>query len=513
MTAVTLPRLAVRWHCGVRALSLAALGVVASARLAAAQCPDGTPPPCAGQAVRTPAPRSIAVLTFENVTRDTAAQYLAEGLADQIATRLGGVVRLTVISRSAVRRLRSTDQLSLQQIGRTLNAAFLVSGTIRSASGRFRVNIEAVRAASGEVLWSDAYDRAADSLLGIEEAVATEVAAGVAGRLTPQQRRALGGRVTTSGPAYAHFLRGNVLMARRSVASLRGAIAAYRAATAADTGFADAYARLGYVYALCVQWGCGDRDSLLADSRLATAHALRLDPRSSDAWMGRAHAQFVWAFSTEGAGVDDSLLASLPAFRRAVELNPRNDEAWHQYGSTLFYVDDSASLNALRRALALDPGRAITYAGALSVLYAAMGRPDRALRAVDSAFALEPDGNFHSFRASWRLALGDTAGALADARAAPGNRPDLLAAFAHDSASIRLVESRLAHVQYCEDYVSYLVWTGRREQAVRQLLQCRPSLIVRSELRSPELAPLADDPRIRALRASCDSILARARWR
>ena len=75
---------------------------VALPRPLLAQCPDGTPPPCTGGT--GPAPRSVAVLTFDNITRDTTAQYLAEGLADQIFTRLAQVDRLTVISRSAVRR-------------------------------------------------------------------------------------------------------------------------------------------------------------------------------------------------------------------------------------------------------------------------------------------------------------------------------------------------------------------------------------------------------------------------
>src|SRR5512142_416236 len=105
-------------------LSFAVLAL--SAMPLRAQCPDGTPPPCGPAA---PAARSVAVLTFDNVTRDTTAEYLAEGLADQIFTRLAQVGRLTVISRSAVRRLRNADQLSVQQIGRALNAAYLVNGT------------------------------------------------------------------------------------------------------------------------------------------------------------------------------------------------------------------------------------------------------------------------------------------------------------------------------------------------------------------------------------------------
>src|SRR4051812_47319265 len=196
------------------------------------QCADGTPPPCGG--ARAAAPRSVAVLTFENITRDTSAQYLAEGLADQIATRLGGVARLTLVSRSSVRRLRNMDQLSVPQIGRSLNAAYLVNGSIRAAGGRVRVNVEAVRAATGEAVWSQAFDRPGDDLIGVEEAIATEVAGGVAGRLSPEERRVLESRLTSSGQAYERFLRGNVLLARRGKESMRAAIVSYRAATSAD---------------------------------------------------------------------------------------------------------------------------------------------------------------------------------------------------------------------------------------------------------------------------------------
>jgi len=495
----------------LRAILFAALGVLASARPATAQqCPDGTPPPCARAAAPArPAPRSVAVLTFENTTRDTAAQYLAEGLADQITTRLGGVARLTTISRTAVRRLRRPELLSVQQLGRTLNAVYLVNGSLRAAGGRVRVNVETLRAATGELVWSAAFDRASDDLIGIEEAIATEVATGVAGRLSPQERRVLETRVTANSRAYEQFVRGNVLLARRTPASIQGAIAAYRAATAADSGFADAYARLAYAFAMCRNLRCGDDgDSLLARSRQQSARALQLNPRSSDAWMSRG-----WLLVVGFLNTDDSLLASLAAFRRAVELNPRNDEAWHQYGNPLMYVSDSASLDAMRHALALDPARGITYFN-LAITYYLMGRNDQALQAVDSAITLEPDGLFRRDRGLYRLAAGDTAGALADARldSGMGLNPPLLAAFAHDSAAVRAMEARVA--RSCDAGVAaYLLWTGRREQALRVLLGCRPSLRTRWWLRFPVFAPLADDPRIQALRAETERILARARWR
>ena len=495
-------------------IAIAALGGV-SAPLRA-QCPDGTPPPCAVAAPQArPAPNSIAVLTFENTTRDTSAQYLVEGLADQISTRLGGVARLTMISRSAVRRLHSPERMSIQQIGRSLNAAYLVSGAMRAAGGRVRVNVEAVRAATGEAVWSEAFDRANDDLIGLEEAIATEVAAGVAGRLSPQERRALGSQVTANSRAYEQFLRGNVLMARRSAAGVREAIVAFEAATAADPEAADAYGRLAYAYAECWGWRNGacrsDLDSLPGLSRQASTRALRLNPRSSDAWMGRAYLLVQWADAAGAAG-DDSLLASLAALRRAVELNPRNDEAWHQYGSVLGYFSDSASLDALRRALSIDPTRAVTYRD-LAWTYYVMGRNDRALAAIDSAVALEPDGPFRQQRVLFRLTAGDTAGAVADARVSPGNfwEYSVLVAFAHDSAVVRVLESKLT--DSCDIRVAaYMLWTGRREQAVHSILGCGPSLFTRWWLRLPVFAPLVDDPRIQALRAETERILARARW-
>ncbi len=211
---------------------------------------------------------------------------------------------------------------------------------------------------------------------------------------------------------------------------------------------------------------------------------------------------------------DDSLLASLAAFRRAVEVNPRNDEAWHQYGATLGYVSDTASLDALRRTLALDPDRAVTYTD-LSRIYYLMGRYDHALSTVDSAVALDPDGPFRSLRVLYRLTAGDTAGAVADARLAPGLiwNPAVLAVFAQDSGAVRAMEARGAQLVCDPVLATYLLWTGRREQAVQRFLGCGPSLFTRRWLRLAVNAPLADDPRIQALRAETERILARARWR
>ena len=87
------------------------------------QCPDGTPPPCRGIRAASAPPTSVAVLDFENRSRDTSDAFLAEGLADEISTRLGQVGRLTVVSRSQVRRLTGSSSNGIPALGRALNSA------------------------------------------------------------------------------------------------------------------------------------------------------------------------------------------------------------------------------------------------------------------------------------------------------------------------------------------------------------------------------------------------------
>ncbi len=504
-----------------------ALLALALARPLLAQCPDGTPPPCAGGS--GPAPRSVAVLTFDNITRDTTAQYLAEGLADQIFTRLAQVERLTVISRSAVRRLRDADQLSVQQVGRALNVAYLVSGSVRMAGGRLHINVEALRAQSGAAVWSSAYDRAQDDLLGLEEAIATEVAAGIGGRLTPQEQRGLARRLTGSAEAYRRLLRGNVLLARRTASSFLGAIAEFQAAALADPTIVPAHARLAYAYALCSLSGFGTclvPDTALALGRRAADRAISLDPRSSDAWLGRAYTMFLqYGQNGQYDGVGDpppeSLSVAFAAFHRSVELDPRNDEAWHQYGASLAGVNDSASEAYLRRALAIDPTRAISWRD-LSWTYAETGRSVDALRMIDSAVALDPtnaaylrEGAAHHLAAL--LAAGDTAGALAYARSHDQLEPSsaFLAAVGGDSTARRAWEARVTagNEDRFSFVVLYLMWTGRSDAAVNQVLRYWRNPWRAMFMRAAVYAPMRADSRFQALLDTAQRVRDRVRWR
>ncbi len=154
---------------------------------------------------------SVAVLDFENLSRDTSDAYLSQGLAEELTSRLGQVGRLTVASRAAVRRLHEPSAMTLGDVGRALNVSYLVNGSLRRSGSRLRVTVELLRASSGAQEWTSQFDRSENDLLVVQEAVATAVAQGIAGRLLPAERTTLAARPTSNPEAHAAYLRGRVL--------------------------------------------------------------------------------------------------------------------------------------------------------------------------------------------------------------------------------------------------------------------------------------------------------------
>ncbi|MGH2668314.1 MAG: hypothetical protein ACRDH5_04195, partial [bacterium] len=111
------------------------------------------------RAASAPARNSVAVLYFDNLSRDTADAYLADGLTEEIIARLGQVERLRVKSRTAVQHYRGRSVGGPATLGRALGVPYLVNGTVRRAGPRLRVSVELVRAATGDRVWGDQYDR------------------------------------------------------------------------------------------------------------------------------------------------------------------------------------------------------------------------------------------------------------------------------------------------------------------------------------------------------------------
>lgn len=403
------------------------------------QCPDGSPPPCRGARV---APTSVAVLYFDNASPDTSDAYLADGITEEIISRLGEVGRLQVKSHYLVRRYRGSAIQNPADIGRQLQVASIVTGSVRRSGSRLRVTAEMVRTSTGDVVWSDRYDRADTDVLSLQADLAGAVATAITGRLLPAERRAIAQQPTRAPEAWDHFLRGNALVAQRNSSAYARALNEYESAARLDPGFSRALARIAFVYGIAA-WRAEPVNGLSPDSCWQRGHdaadrAIAADPNLSDAWLARGLAQVQLP---ESVGVARVTLA------RALALDSGNAEAHHVYAWTFYYSGDlQAGLAEWHRALALEPGRAITLA---VLAYDALARQklDSALLWADSAIATDP--TFQQAlrsRVLVRVLRGDTAGArvdadklaaLSDNDLSDQSQPLLVSALEGDSAPLR----------------------------------------------------------------------------
>ena len=351
---------------------------------------------------------SVAVLYFDNLSPDTADAYLADGLTEELIFRLGRIERLQVKSRQAVRRYRADTNQDPAAIGRALGVAYLVSGSVRHGDS-LRVTVEMVRTATGQRVWSEQYDRSEGDVLVIEEDVGRAVATAIGGRLVPAEQQVLALRSTRNPAAYDHFLRGNYLLARRDPTDAWRAVAEYDAAVRLDPSFARALARIGLVFGLFLDWGWPHpgvaTTDLLTRGSGAVDRSLALDSANAEAWVARG---FLNSYRNPG-----TFEGVLPAFERAIVLEPRNAEVYHQYGGFLNYLgQDAAALAAWRRALALEPERAITLENIARGYYLLLRRYDQAERMIDSAITVDPAAYYAYETQAWiRLLTGNLEGA------------------------------------------------------------------------------------------------------
>lgn len=501
-------------RCGLLVLALL-LHLVAFPLVA--QCPDGTAPPCERLAQRTPRAEIVAVLYFENLSADTANLYLAYGLTEELIDRLARIDRLSLRSRTAVQRFRGRALDDPAALGRALAVNYLVSGSVRREGDRLRVSAELTRVPQGVRVWGEIYDRSANDLLGVQAEIAKAIASGVAGRLAPGDARTLTLAPTRNAAAYDHFLRGNFLLAQRTKPAFAGALREYEAALRLDTAFSRAASRLAYAHALALAWVFPvtgvQRDSILLRGLQLATNVIERESENSDAWMARGYLlKFSNPYSYAGAK---------EALYKAVILDERNAEAWHQYGSVLYDLgEDSASARAFRRALAIEPDREITLLEA-SFLPTIARRWSEAIRLLDSAVRVAPASlNAREYLARARLMSGDTVGARRDAEIARQMRPlsdsdpwpQLFAATvlggSGDTAAIRFYRSWLVALldtaditqwqaaYLVNDFVPALLATGERERALRLLEAIEPrNPALGFALRWPSCDDLRNEPR------------------
>ena len=306
----------------------------------------------------------IAVLPFENLSRDPDSNYLAEGLAEDTIVSLGRIDpdRVSVIGRTSMLSYKSTTK-SLAEIGRELGADYLVESSLRAERGNLRITSRLVRASDQVQVWSHSFDKAGGSILVVQQELSRDIAEQVRSRLSPDRERVLQRRHTRDDEAYDHFLRGRDFFNQRNPEAMRLAIDAFQRATAHDPDYSLAWAGLAMAQAGRVINSDADPSVVLPLSREAAVRAVRGDPDLAEAQHALGYVNWMLEWDWPAAEA---------AFRRAAELDPNYSLTLQSLGHMLSQAGRHAEAEpVMRRARELDPLNAVPYALSSQVAFQA----------------------------------------------------------------------------------------------------------------------------------------------
>jgi TolB-like protein/class 3 adenylate cyclase/Tfp pilus assembly protein PilF len=327
--------------------------------------------------------KSIAVLPFENLSRDPDNAYFADGIQEEVLTRLGKIADLKVISRSSTQQSQSKPG-NLAEIAKQLGVANILEGSVQKAADQVRVNVHLVNAQTGSQLWAETYDRKLSDIFVVESEIAKGIAESLQAKLTGREEQALAARPTNNPEAYDAYLRGLAFEARSNYSSnaLFKAIDFYGLAVQLDPNFALAWARLSGAHAL-LYFNHGDTTDARRDAaKEALENAQRLQPNSPEILLFTGYYQY-WV-------LHDYELAK-GTFGRVSKMLPGNSQVLYALGAIARregHWDESVAY--WERGLTLDP-RNTALLIEVAWTYDALRQFPRALKLYDRALDILPN--------------------------------------------------------------------------------------------------------------------------
>jgi eukaryotic-like serine/threonine-protein kinase len=239
----------------------------------------------------SPNEKSIAVLPFENLSEEKSNAYFADGIQDEILTRLSKIADLKVISRTSTQRYKNTAQKP-SEIANQLGVANLLEGSVQKTNDRVRVNVQLIRAANDSHLWAETFDRRLTDIFSVESEVAKAIADQLQAHLTGREQQAIAAKPTDNPEAYDAYLRGLAysLKTGDTPANALGAQKYLREAVRLDPKFALSWALLSYVDALgYLTLTLQPTVALREETRQAAEMALSLQPNLGEALLAKGY--------------------------------------------------------------------------------------------------------------------------------------------------------------------------------------------------------------------------------
>ncbi|HKP39369.1 MAG TPA: winged helix-turn-helix domain-containing protein [Pyrinomonadaceae bacterium] len=298
------------------------------------------------RAAANPAIKSLAVLPFKPLNSEAADEYMGQGMADALITKLSNSRRISVRPTSVVLRYSALGQDPLAA-GRELGVDVVLDGKIQRAGDRVRVTVQLLRVADGASLWAEQYDETFTNIFAVQDSISAQAAHSLMPQLSGSERALMLQHYTRNAAAYEAYLQGRYYWNKRTAAGFKKAMDYFQQAIQIDQNYALAYAGLADCYIRLNEFGVPMAQEAVPRGRAAVMKALQIDDALAEAHATLAFIKFRhdWDF----AGADQE-------FKRSLELDANYSEAHQWYAFFLLAVSKTNEADTeMKRAQELDP--------------------------------------------------------------------------------------------------------------------------------------------------------------
>jgi TolB-like protein len=408
------------------------------------------------------AAKSIAVLPFANLSEDKANAYFAEGIQEEILTRLAKIADLKVISRTSTQRYQSKPG-NLSDIAKQLDVANILEGSVQKAGDTVRVSVNLIQAASDSHLWAETYDRKLTDILGVESEIAKTIAEQLQAKLTGHEEQALAARPTNNPEAYDAYLRGLAFEAGSlySIDPLSEAITFYERAVQLDPNFALAWAQLSRAHAE-VYFSRADTTVNRRDAaKNALENAQKLKPNLPETLFASGYYQYHvlrdYGLAKSTFALVSKMLPGSSEVPHALGLIARREGHWDQ------------SIAYLEQALALDPRNVELLSGTAGT-YEVLRQFPAALKLYDRVLDIKSnDPDVMAAKASIYQAQGNLEEAAKLLSEVKAQTPDA-GSFRIKVTQLRLERNHAEAVRLLQARQTQFHFTSEIDKGINQLL-------------------------------------------
>jgi len=327
--------------------------------------------------------KSVAVIPFTNLSAESSNQFFADGIHDDLLTRISNIQDIKTISRSSVMTYRNSNK-SLKSIAKELGVSTVLEGGVQRVGDQIRINLKLIDAKSDSHLWAQTYTRelTATNVFVVQAEITEAVAGALQAVLTDGERKQVEKLPTANLQALDAYFMGNQLLRQETIESLAQAILAYQAAIRFDPQFAQAYSKQASAVLDQVHISHLPADAQLEKSRPLIDQAILLNPQSSEAFIALGN----WY---ERSG---DIEKAFQAYEQATVLGPNNADALWDYARLLEWEmsDPATAIKLYRQAIELDPQN-IGLKRQLAHSMRFVGQADESIRMMEGIVAEHPD--------------------------------------------------------------------------------------------------------------------------